>query len=385
MPSATLLAGVPSDNKAVFHRVRFGAHDPVSIIELPDASRVLIVRDVELERARKLPGFTEVHTYEHFTPDGGLSGDRPVRAAQSTAECLRRAGVSHVIADRTLALIYVDELRLAGIAVELDRDLGVRERRSKSAEEVAALREATRITERAIEMACTTIARARARRDGVLEHDGAELTSERVMGMIIAQLARDGATTDGCIVAGGLIGADCHAHGNGPLRAGEAVIIDVFPRHLASGYHGDCTRMVVHGEAPAAIVRMHATVKAAKAAAIAAVRAGVTGEAVHRAAIAVIQREGYALGFPAGAIPTSGPPTGFCSMPHGTGHGLGLDLKEPPLLDFAGPPLVAGDAITVEPGLYAPGLGGIRLEDLVIVTDTSCENLNTLHEGLNWA
>jgi Xaa-Pro aminopeptidase len=110
----------------------------------------------------------------------------------------------------------------------------------------------------------------------------------------------------------------------------------------------------------------------------------VTGEAVHRAAIEVIQREGFSLGFPpVDAADTV--PADFCSMPHGTGHGIGLDLKEPPLLDFGGPELVAGDAVTVEPGLYALNLGGVRLEDLVIVTEDGCRNLNKLHEGLEWS
>jgi Xaa-Pro aminopeptidase len=382
--TATLIAGVPSDNMAVFHRTKMGAHDPVSWIGLDSGKRTLIVRDVELERAKTLPGFDAVYAYEDFTPASGLSGDRPVRAAQATAECLTRAGVERVVADRTLALVFVDALRRRGIEVVCDLDLGVSDRRSKTTAEVEAMRAATRITESAIEMACTTIARAEARADGVLVQGDEPLTSERVMGMIIAHLAQHGAVTDGCIVAGGPLGADCHVSGAGELRTGELVIVDVFPKHLGSGYHGDCTRMVVHGDAPDEAVRMHATVAEAKAAGIAAVRTGVTGEDVHKAVVGVIQGAGYRLGFPEGAIPKAGPPTGFCSMPHGTGHGLGLDLKEPPLLDFGGPALVRGDAVTVEPGLYAPGLGGVRLEDLVIVADDGCENLNALHEGLDW-
>ena len=96
--------------------------------------------------------------------------------------------------------------------------------------------------------------------------------------------------------------------------------------------------------------------------------------------IGVIEDAGYAMG-----LPPEGASDGFCSMPHGTGHGLGSDLKEPPLLDLGGPELLVGDAVTVEHGLYMLGVGGMRLEDLVIVRDGGCENLNTLHEGLNWA
>ena len=123
---------------------------------------------------------------------------------------------------------------------------------------------------------------------------------------------------------------------------------------------------------------MHAAAAAAKAASIAAIRAGISGESVHLAATTVLQERGYAVGFD-----STGAPQGF--MPHGTGHGIGLDLKEPPLLDLGGPPLLVGDAVTVEPALYADDTGGVRLEDMTIVTADGCENLNRLPEGLAWA
>src|SRR5690606_11759 len=94
--SAVLIAGVPSLNKAVFHRVRFAPHDPVSWIRLPGGTSVMIVRDVELPRARASRRADDVNAYEDFTPDAGLSGDRAIRAAQATAECLVRNGVSRV-------------------------------------------------------------------------------------------------------------------------------------------------------------------------------------------------------------------------------------------------------------------------------------------------
>lgn len=377
----TLMHGVPSDNKAVFHRLRFDAHDPVSLIEFADGRRVTIVRDVERAQVRRLAHAGEVFVYEDFAPEvQPLSGDRTVRAAQAVAECLRRAGVGAVRGDRTVPLVVVDELRRAGIGIELDPGLGVTQRRAKTPIEVEALRAATRKTERAIEEACRMIAQAEARTDGVLVADGAVVTSERVRALVDRVLGEQGClSVGGCIVAGGAAGADCHFAGAGELRTGEAVIVDVFPLDRTSHYHGDCTRCVVHGDVPDEIVRMHATVAEAKAAGIAACRSGTTGEDVHKAVVGVLERDGYATGFP-----PDGAEAGFCSMPHGTGHGLGLELKEPPLLDFGGPALVVGDAVTVEPGLYAVGLGGIRLEDLVIVGEDGCENLNELPEGLDW-
>ena len=378
--TATLLSGVPSINKAVFHAIRFDAHDPASLIVTPDGNRRLVLRDVEVARAKKQAKADEVFCYEDFEPEKGLSGDREIRAAQATAECLRRMDISRVMVDRTATALLIDELEDAGMTVMLDRQLGVRDCRSKDAEEVAALREATRITESAIRMACETIARADANKDGALVHDGAVLTAEKVKALITAHLAEHGALGEHHIVACGPEGGDCHNGGSGVLRTGQPVIVDVFPKHLETGYHGDCTRMVVHGEVPDEVAKMHAAVVEAKAAGIAVIKAGATGEDVHRAVIGVIESHGYQIGFP----PEGAPPE-FCSMPHGTGHGLGLDLKEPPLLDFKGPELVVSDAVTVEPGLYSMAVGGMRLEDLLIVTADGCENLNTLPEGLGWA
>ena len=88
---------------------------------------------------------------------------------------------------------------------------------------------------------------------------------------------------------------------------------------------------------------------------------------------------GYAFGLPKADTPAS-----YCAMTHGTGHGIGIDVHEPPLLDIKGPALLAGEALTVEPGLYRQDLGGVRIEDMVIVTQDGCENLNHLPDGLDW-
>lgn len=377
------MAGVPAGNDALFHRVRFLVGDPTVWIDLPKADggreRLLILRDIEMDRARKHARADRVACPKDFTPAAGLSGDRETATAQAAAEALRRAGVGRAIADRTLPFIYAHEIQKAGIAVECDPALGVIERRAKDAQELAALREAQSVTEGAIRLACETIARATARADGVLMHGGEVLTSERVRSFVDVWLLERGYLNAEAIIAGGPQGADCHDRGSGLLRTGQPVIVDIFPRNRATRYWGDCTRTVIHGKIPAEIARMHAAVLDAKAAAIAAVKAGVSGEAVHAATTAVIVKHGFAIG-----LPPAGAPDSYCGMVHGTGHGVGLDVHEPPLLDKGGPPLVVGDVLTVEPGLYCKALGGIRVEDMVAVTESGCENFNRLPQGLTW-
>ena len=182
-----------------------------------------------------------------------------------------------------------------------------------------------------------------------------------------------------CIVAGGSDGGDCHELGTGVLYTAQPVIIDIFPLDKKTMYNGDCTRTVVHGNIPDEIARMHTAVVEAKQAATAITKAGVTGEAVHLETVRVLAEHGYAEG-----LPKEHDPKTFCSMPHGTGHGIGLEVHEPPLLDRNGAVLLEGDVITIEPGLYSRALGGVRIEDMVVVTANGCENFNSLPEELAW-
>lgn len=386
LPTATLIAGIPAVNNTLYHRIRFVVGDPAALIDLHPvdgraAESILILRDIEVERARHHARADRVASPADFAPAEGLSGDRETATAQAVAECLRRSNVRTVRSDRTLTLSYVEAVRHAGITIVYDPDLGVRERRAKDAQEVRWIHEAQQATEQAMAMACGLVARAKPRRDGVLELDGATLTSERVMTAIDAFLMERGYTTPGSIVAGGPVGADCHDHGHGELRTEQPVIVDIYPRSRATRYNGDCTRTVVNGRVSPELARMHGAVVAAKHAAIAAIRPGVTGDAVHRTTVRVIHEHGYHNGFP-----PEGAPDSWCGIVHGTGHGIGLDVHEPPLLADKGAELTIGDAVTVEPGLYCKAIGGVRVEDIVVVTGTGCTNLNELPEGLDcWA
>lgn len=379
---ARLAAGIPAVHSSIYWRIGFSVGDQVVLIELPKGDgteATLILRDIEMGRARQFARVDHVACPADFVPAGGLSGDRETANAQAAAECLRRAGVTHVTGDRTLPLIFVDYARQAGIAVDCEPDRWVNERRQKTPEEIAYLREAQRVTEGAIQLACRLIARASARADGVLMHEGAPLTSERVRAAVDHWLLDQGYSNPMSIIAGGPGASDCHFYGFGELRTSQPVIVDIFPRNRTSKYNGDCTRTVVHGDIPDEVVRMHAAVRAAKAAAEKVIKVGATGEAVHRATIASMLASGYAFGLPKADTPAS-----YCAMTHGTGHGIGIDVHEPPLLDIKGPALLAGEALTVEPGLYRQDLGGVRIEDMVIVTQDGCENLNHLPDGLDW-
>lgn len=377
---ATVMAGIPQTNLALYHKVRFRVGDPCAYIETDDGMRVLIIRDIEMERARKQARADKVYCPADFAPEEGLDGDRETATAQALAECLVRGGIDSVTADRSLPLIYAFMMQSAGIELECDIDLGVAERRSKDADELEHLRAAQATTEAVMRQIVQLILNAQADGSGTLIHEDAPLTSERVISMIdIAFLSHGATTPHGSIVACGPIGADCHHRGEGELKTGQPIIIDIFPHIRATGYNGDCTRTIVHGTIPDEVAKMHAAVLEAKQAGERVCKAGVTGEDVHRAVAEVITAHGYHMG-----LPPEGADDSFCSMVHGTGHGIGLEVHEPPLLDTKGPELVVADVLTIEPGLYCKAIGGVRIEDMVAVTADGCERFNSLPTDLQW-
>jgi len=380
---AALCAGIPAQSATLYHEIRFSVGDPAALLTLRRRSgethRILLIRDIELERARGSARADEFHAPADFTPSSGLSGNRETATAQAAAECLQRCGVRRVHIDRSTPSVFWHALAEAGLQVSCDLDTSVARRRAKDSQEIAWLRQCQADTEAAVRLACELVARSKAMTDGTLMHAGEPLTSERVRSAIDAFLLERGYQNPESIVAGGPIASDCHAHGHGPLRTGEPVIIDIFPRQRQTMYHGDCTRTVVNGAVSAEVARMHAAVAEAKRAALAVVRAGATGEHVH----AATTREMIAAGFSMG-LPSSSERWDTARMTHGTGHGIGLEVHEPPLLAAQGPMLVAGDVVTVEPGLYHPRIGGIRIEDMVVVTENGFENLGSLPEGLDW-
>jgi Xaa-Pro aminopeptidase len=261
-----------------------------------------------------------------------------------------------------------DALREAGVDVTPDgTDVVTTIRATKTPTEIGHVREAQRANEAAMAAAERLLGGSTVASDGTLQYDGETLTSERIKEEIEITLLRHGCGLDETIVACGADAADPHDRGSGPLRADESVIVDVFPRSKETKYHADMTRTFVKGDASPELRHRFEVTDAARRAALDAVEPGVTGEAVHDVVCDVYEEAGY---------PTlrSDPETevGFI---HSTGHGVGLDVHELPRVSPDGGELQPGHVVTIEPGLYDPSVGGVRIEDLVVVTENGHENL----------
>jgi len=352
----------------------YDAPDPFLTLYTPD-ELWLLVSGLEYGRARKESNADVVRRYADYD-------FQALREEHGTDEARRRmvaallseASVDSVAAPKRFPLETADGLRERGADVEPDpEDTITTTRAIKTDAEVEHVRAAQRANETALAAAEDLLADAE-RADGKLHYGDEVLTAERVKEEIEVALLREGCALEETIVAGGEQGADPHERGSGPLPADEPIVIDVFPRDKETKYHADMTRTFVVGEAVAEVRRRHELTIEAMDAAIDAVEPGATGEAVHDAACDVYEAAGY-------ETLRSNPEadTGFI---HSTGHGVGLDVHELPSVAPGGEELEPGHVITIEPGLYDPGVGGMRVEDLVVVTEDGAENLTGYHKEL---
>ncbi|MEM1222037.1 MAG: Xaa-Pro peptidase family protein [Verrucomicrobiota bacterium] len=260
-------------------------------------------------------------------------------------------------------------LQSEGIEVNVARDPFFPARELKTDEEAKAIRLGNSASAAGFRVAESVLKQSKIEGKR-LKYAGSTLTSERLRYLIDQACLAKGALAQHTIVAGGEQACDPHETGRGPLRPNELIIIDIFPRIQASGYHGDMTRTFLKGRASDAQHQLVGAVRAAQKAAIAKVKAGTNGSSVHKAAHDVFEYRGYQ---------TEKQGDAFVGFIHSTGHGLGLEVHEAPRVSLGAGRLRKGQVITIEPGLYYPGLGGCRIEDVLRVTGDGSEKLSSFH------
>ena len=362
---ARLIIAASETDANLFYATRFLAPDAFVFVLTPTGEKVLLMSDLEVDRARAQAAVDTVLPIRHFEERAKASGVERPGILDSVCAFLAEREIRTVRVPGSFPIEYGDGLRERGVAVQVRREPFFEERLLKTADEVEAISRAMQRTEAAMDAAIGAIREAEVR-DGVLWWRGTTLTAERVRRLISMTLIEDGLLAQHTIVACGEAGCDPHNEGSGPLRAGQSIIIDIFPRDEASRYHADITRTVVKGRASDMLRKMYKAVAAGQERAFALLRDGSDGEAIHRAVQASLERQGFQSG------EVNGRMQGFF---HGTGHGLGLEVHELPRISKLPTTLGSGNVVTVEPGLYYPGIGGVRIEDVVVVTETGCTNL----------
>jgi Xaa-Pro aminopeptidase len=358
----------------VYHVTRFLAPDPIIALE-QDGEVVIVASPLEEGRARKESRAREVFSFDAFGAKeiGRTAETREELDAEIIKRFLGSRGLRRVAVGSYFPLGMAERLRDAGVEIVIDREISDR-RRAKRPDEIEALEATQRATEDAWAKGVDALTRATVRKDGTLELDGEMFTAERLRAIVESRLLELGCVSEGAIIAPGKQSADPHMIGSGPLRVGEAIVMDIFPQHKTTRYFADMTRTVSKGEPPAEIAKMYEITRRAQDAGIKALRPGVTGREVHELVEDIIFEAGYDTLRPGQQrSKNGGTPRGFI---HGTGHGVGLEIHEMPTVGRSGTkPLARGDVVTVEPGIYLPELGGVRLEDMLVITETGSRNL----------
>jgi Xaa-Pro aminopeptidase len=378
MAEALILYGDTERSPTMRHEVPIAIGDPFLVAVSGERSWISCF---SLERERvaacrpdaELLDLAELGFHELL--ESGLS--RHELELELISRAVARTGLREATVEFELPVGLAERLRADGVVLTVDDDLVKLRRRAKSPAQLAGIRRAQRAAEAAMGAAADLLARA-GTTGGRLELDGEPLTAERVRK----------AVRDTCWEAGALLGPEAivasvwlgfgHEPGSGPLPAGLPIQIDLWPRDDASGCWADMTRtFVVGGEPPAEALRQEQLVREALDGARAAARPGVTGRELHARCCEIFEREGYLT---QRTGPGEDPNEGF---QFSLGHGVGLQVHEAPGLGQTGrAPLVTGDVIAVEPGLWQRDVGGVRFEDLLLITDGGCELLTDFRYDL---
>jgi Xaa-Pro aminopeptidase len=359
----------------LFYATRFFAPDPFFFIAEADGTSHLLTSSLEVDRARRSARVDQVHDLEVINQQykNRYPGNK-LQQGSLVAFYLAQLGIDRLEVPGDFPLALADALRGLAIQVNPVSDLFWPQRAIKTPTEVAAIESALEITGRGLLAGVELIRNSSTGRDGLLYVGQECLASERGRGEINAQLVREGAQPNHTIVSGGLQGSDPHEEGSGPLAANQAIILDVFPRVEKSGYWGDMTRTVCRGQAPERIKRAWEAVRQGQEIAFSQIRDGVSGREIHGQITDLFTRKGFITG------PVEGGRQG--GFFHGTGHGLGLEIHESPRIGSRDQTLKVGHVVTVEPGLYYPDMGGVRLEDVVVVEQDGCRNLTKVPKFL---
>ncbi len=361
---ATLMIAASETDSNLYYATRFIAPDPFIFLETAGV-RLLLMSDLEMDRARSQASVDRVLSYsdvERRAKAQGLSAPGTVDVLHLV---LQDHGIKQLLVPANFPFGHAARLQALGYQLEAKKDPFYERRSIKSDEEVRCIEDAQRATEAAVAAAHDALRNAEIRGDALWLH-GEPLTSERIKKLINVRLMEHDCVAQHTIVAGGDQACDPHDEGSGPLPAHRSIIFDVFPRSASTRYFADMSRTVLRGTASPELTRLYHAVKDAQEEAITRVRAGADGTKIHQGICDRFEKAGYQTGLVNGRM------QGYF---HGTGHGVGLDIHEHPRISRHGSILQEGEVVTVEPGLYYPGLGAVRIEDMVLVTKDGCRNL----------
>jgi Xaa-Pro aminopeptidase len=370
-PRNVLLYCASETDADILYPTGFFAPDPFLFVQ-KGRTRILVMSDLERDRAKKQAAVERVLSWTAVAKRLAAEG-RPATAAAVIARVLRDLGLRRVEVPRRFPLGLAIELDALGVRLDLVDDPFWPEREIKRPDEIRAITAALRAAESGLAAGLAALRACRVGRDGFLRRDGRRFTAEDLRSAVNTRIMAEGCVPSHTICAPGDQAVDPHEEGHGPIRAHTPIVMDIFPRSEKTGYFGDLTRTVVRGRASERLKEVYALVHEGTRLGHRRIRDGASGRAIHAEIQALFDARGYRTGVKDGRM------QGFF---HGTGHGLGLEIHEAPSISVRPSVLRAGHVVTVEPGLYYLGIGGVRIEDVALVTARGSRNLTRVPKFL---
>lgn len=362
-PDLLMVASSEADQN-MYYATRFLVPDDFVYFRIRGRGFALM-SDLEVDRARKEAAVDEIVSISDLAGAFAKKEGRRPGYIELIGWFAKNKKAKKFQVPENFPLYYADELRKQGLSISVRNDPFFEERTIKNAKEVKAIETAIGKVEIGMADLVQVLKKSKIKGNKVY-FEGAPLTSERLRARLNITLLKQNCVGARAIIACGKHAVDPHDEGSGPILANQSIIFDIFPRDLTSRYHADFTRTLVKGKASPKLKAMYQAVAEGQDIAFKMLKPGVDAGTVH----AAIQKRFEELGFKTGNI--NGRMQGFF---HGTGHGLGLDVHEQPRVGRAHDIMKPGHVVTVEPGLYYAGIGGVRLEDVAVITKTGSRNL----------
>lgn len=364
--NALLCIAASEEDSNQYYATGIVVPDPFIFFE-KNEKKVIVLSDLEIERGKRDAHVDEVLPLSEYRKRLQERGIEFPKLIDITDCVLQDYDITQVVVPGNFGIQYADPLRDRGYTVSYKEPF-FEHRTRKTIQEIEYLRQTQQHNETVMDYALQILKESEIGEHDYLYYQGIVLTSEYMQRHIQMKCLELNCLSYGTIVSCAEQATRPHEHGSGPLLAHQAIILDIFPQSLTTRYYADMTRTVVKGRVSDVLKRMYEAVRAGQELAFNAIRNGAKGHAIHQQIQAFFAQEGFETGEIDGTV------QGFI---HGTGHGLGLDIHEAPRIGNVDVTLQSGNVVTVEPGLYYTKHGGVRLEDVVVVTENGCTNLTT--------
>jgi len=369
-------------NANMYYLTEFLAPDPFIFLKKVDEDPLMVVGQMELMRAEKESGVKDVRSYldYDYAEIVKSASDSKVGGMKFVAAVVKKelGTDKSVYVPPNFSVMLTDVLRNEGIEIKPMFDVVEKARETKESDEIEAIRYVQKTVEEATSRAIELIANAEVGRDGTLLYRESGKKELLVVSKVRAVFDHTFADR-GCVaeeetlIACGPKGADPHYSGEARdvLRANQPIVLDVFPKSVKKRYVSDMTRTVVKGRASKAVKKMFETVLQIRDTATDTIGAGVLGSEMQNLCFNLFEKAGYQT-IKGGKKISKG-------YLHGFGHGVGLEVHEgPSMSEFYKYPLEEHNVVSVEPGLYDPEIGGVRIEDIVDVTKKGCSKITKM-------